>query len=96
MDVRATSIDAIIEGASKLELMGSGDRFEAGVHGASTLNALDFMVNSADVETHNASTARVYASDDLTIRAHGASNVMYSGNAAVDIDKSGGSSVRKD
>ena len=95
VDIKATSVDAKIEGASKLELMGSGDRFDVEVYGASTLNALDFIVNSSDIETHNASTARIYASENLTISANGASNVIYEGDAAVDIDKSGGSSVRK-
>lgn len=96
IDINVNSIKAKVEGASKLELEGSGDRFEVEVHGASTLNAHDFMVNDTDVETHNASTARVYASDRMTIRSQGASNVIYRGDADVEIEKGGGSSVRKD
>jgi hypothetical protein len=63
--------------------------------GASTLNAFDYDVNDVDVETHSASTARVYARDQLNIRTHGASNVVYKGNANVEIEKSGTSSARK-
>ena len=96
LDIEVNSINAIVEGASKLEIEGRGDRFEVEVHGASTLNAFDFLVNDVEVETHNASTARVYASNNLIIRSNGASNVIYKGNADVDIQKGGGSSVRKD
>jgi hypothetical protein len=96
MDIKAASVDVVIEGASKLQLVGKGDRFDAEVHGASTLNAHDFIVNVSEVEAHNASTARVYASDNLTIHANGASSVIYRGDASVEIEKSGSSSVRKD
>ena len=96
LDVEVNSLNAIVEGASKLELEGSGDRFVVEVHGASTLNAFDFEVKEALLESHSASTARIFADDDLVIRSHGASNVIYRGNADVDITKGGGSSVRKD
>ena len=96
MEINVNSIKANIEGASKLTLLGSGNRLDAIVSGASTLNALDYEVNETEVETHSASTARVYASDRLIIRTHGASNVTYRGNADVDIEKSGTSSVRKE
>ena len=96
VDVEVNSLNAKIEGASKLDLEGSGNRFDVEVHGASTLNAHDFEVNDTEVATHNASTARVFANDHLTIRSHGASSVIYRGDADVDIEKGGGSSVRKD
>ena len=96
LDLKVNSVNAKIEGASKLQMEGKGDRFVVEVHGASTLNAHDFRVNDTEVETHNASTARVYASDQMVIRSHGASNVIYKGNASVDIERGGGSSVRKD
>lgn len=96
LDVRVNSMNAKVEGASKLELEGTGNRFVVEVHGASTLNAFDFEVDDAELESHNASTARIFADDQLVIRSHGASNVIYKGNADVDIEKGGGSSVRKD
>jgi len=96
LEINVNSIKAKVEGASKLEIDGTGNRFDVEVHGASTLNAFHFEVNDTELESHNASTARVYASDQLIIRSHGASNVIYKGNADVDIEKGGGSSVRKD
>lgn len=96
LDIDVNSMNVTIEGASKLQLNGSGDKLIAKVSGASTLNAYEFSVNETEVETHSASTARVYASDHLIIRTHGASNVTYKGKADVEIEKGGGSSVRKE
>jgi phage shock protein PspC (stress-responsive transcriptional regulator) len=96
LDLDVKSINGLLEGASKLELRGSGDHLDIKVMGASTLNALEFDVNEVVVETHSASTARVYARDQLNIHTHGASNVVYKGNANVEIEKSGTSSVRRD
>lgn len=96
LEVDVNSIHAKIEGASKLELNGTGNRLNAKVSGASTLNAFDFLVDETEVETHSASTARVYAESHLNIRTNGASNVIYKGNADVDIEKGGSSSVRKE
>lgn len=96
VEVDVNSLNVKIEGASKLQLNGTGDRLTAEVSGVSTLNAYDFLVNETDVETYSASSARVYASDHLIIKTHGASNVTYKGNADVEIEKGGGSSVRRE
>jgi hypothetical protein len=96
LHVEVNSIKANVEGASKLLLSGSGQRLSAKISGASTLQSYDFIVDDTEVETHSASTARVFANDHLTIRSHGASNVTYRGGADVDIEKSGSSSIRKE
>ncbi len=95
-DVDVNSINAKVEGASKLQLTGSGNRLKVKVSGASSLNAYDFYADVTEVETHNASSAKVYASDHLVINTFGASNVTYKGHATVEIEKRGSSSVRKD
>ncbi len=95
-DVDVNSISAKVEGASKLQLNGSGSRLKVKVSGASTLNAYEFYADETEVETHNASIAKVYASEHLVVNTFGASNVTYKGNANVEIEKRGSSSVRKD
>lgn len=90
-----TSIVAKIEGASKLDLRGHGERINAEVLGASTLNSYEYDASELQIETHSASTAHVYARDLLQIKTNGASNVVYKGDAKVEIEKSGNSSVRK-
>lgn len=96
LDVEINSLNADITGAAKLQIKGSGRKFKANVSGASTLNAYDFEVYETEIETHSASTARVYAKDQLFIITHGASTVTYKGNADVEIEKSGISSVNKE
>ena len=96
LEVDVNSMNAKIDGASKLELSGAGNRLNAKVTGASTLNAYDFLADETEVETHSASSARVYAGSRLIIRTHGASKVLYKGSADVDIEKGGSSSVRKE
>lgn len=96
VNMDASSTDIEIDGASKLELSGSGEKMVAKVSGASTLNAYDFKVHETEVETHSAATARVFASDHLLIKSNGASNVSYRGEADVEIEKGGGSSVNRD
>jgi phage shock protein PspC (stress-responsive transcriptional regulator) len=96
LDANIKSLVAKIEGASKLNIEGRGDRFDVSVLGASTLNGFEFDVSEVEVETHSASTAHVYARDRLQITTHGASNVVYKGNADVEIEKSGNSSVRRE
>lgn len=95
-DVDVNSMNAKVEGASKLLLSGSGTKLKAKLSGASTLNSYDFSTDVAEIETHNASIARVYATDHLVINTFGASNVTYKGHASVEIEKRGSSSVRKD
>lgn len=97
LDINAevTSLVAKIEGASKLDMRGQGDRLEVSVLGASKFNGFDFNVSELQIETHSASTAHVFAENLLQIKTQGASSVVYKGDAKVEIEKSGTSSVRK-
>jgi phage shock protein PspC (stress-responsive transcriptional regulator) len=95
INVEVTSMVAKIEGASKLDIHGQGDRMEVAVLGASRFNGFDYNVSELQIETHSASTAHVFAQDLLQIKTHGASSVVYKGDAKVEIEKSGNSSVRK-
>jgi phage shock protein PspC (stress-responsive transcriptional regulator) len=96
LELDASIFNAKIEGASRLELNGSCNEMEMEVHGASTLDAFDFEVEDLEIRTHSVSTSRVYASERLRIRSDGASKVLYRGDAMVEIEKSGTSSVKKD
>jgi len=88
-------VTASLDGASKLELSGNGNRLEAKVMGASTLNAFDFEAREVEVSTYSASTANVNATELLIVKTFGASSVNYKGEARVEIEKSGNGSVNK-
>jgi len=96
LDLEVQILNAKTEGASRLELSGSCNETEMEVYGASTLDAFDFEVEDMEIRTQSVSTSRVYATDRLRIRSSGASKVIYRGDAMVETEKSGTSSVRKD
>ena len=96
MNIDVKSTNAVIDGASKLIMDGSGERLDLEVKGSATYEGLDYIVDELTVEAQSAATAKVYARDYLKIRTYGVSSVIYSGNAKVDIEKSGKSSVRRD
>jgi phage shock protein PspC (stress-responsive transcriptional regulator) len=95
LDINAKIVEATVDGASVLRLSGTGELLDVKVRGSSKFDGFDFDVLEASIKTYFSSTANVFARDALKIKAHGASTVVYSGNANVDIEKSGASSARR-
>lgn len=85
-----------LSGASVLDLKGNGNEMEADLAGASKLNAFDALVEKATLDVSGASTGRVNVSEQLYIKASGASKVRYRGNPRVSSNLSGSSKVDKD
>ena len=91
---RYTSV--MLSGGSTLRMYGLGDEISGEISGASELRAFDYPVRSAELNLTGASHARVTVSDELTVTASGASDLIFRGNPTVDKNISGGSSVRND
>ncbi len=89
-------VNAVISGASKLLLFGNGDELNAEVSGASSLKAFDYPVRESTLNVSGASEVKVSVSDELSVKAGGASSILYRGNPNVTSDTSGGSSVGRD
>ena len=89
-------IDMVVAGASSLVLFGSGDELKGEISGASSVKAFDFPVREVDIELSGASEGKVMVTDELKVRASGASSVLYRGNPSVTSNTSGASSVQKD
>ncbi|MFK7952997.1 MAG: PspC domain-containing protein [Ekhidna sp.] len=85
-----------IAGASELTLIGDAEDLEANIVGASQLYAFEFPTNVVDVKAIGASTAKVYANNELKANAVGASTVRYRGSAQLNSSSAGLSSVKKD
>jgi Putative auto-transporter adhesin, head GIN domain len=94
--VSSERVEIDLSGASQLNLRGSGLRLGGTLSGASRLDAFDYGVEDADLDLSGASTGRVLVSKSLIVRASGASDVRYRGNAEVRSNLSGSSTVRKD
>jgi hypothetical protein len=71
-----------LDGASKLELRGSGNNLDATVQGASQLRAYDFTTENVIVEANGVSSAKVYATNRIELREGVASKISYRGNPA--------------
>lgn len=83
-------------GASKLKLSGSGRQVEAALSGASSIYAFSYDASKISLKVNNAASAKVKATEQLTIQAKGSSSVQYRGNPKIEITKTKGSSVEKD
>lgn len=95
-NITAKYLQADLSGASELVLVGSGEDMEVDLVGASELDAFNYEVEDADINATGASTAKVYASNELQASATGASKVRYRGSARVSSNSAGLSSVKKD
>lgn len=95
-DISPDYLGADLTGASKLVLEGKAEELNVDLAGASKLDAYLFRVNEADVSASGASTAKVYANDEIVAEASGASSIRYRGSANVISDSNGLSSVKRD
>ncbi|MEM6641529.1 MAG: PspC domain-containing protein [Bacteroidota bacterium] len=95
-DVSPEYLGADVTGASSLTLEGKAKEMEIDLTGASRLDAFNFEAVDVDVSAIGASTAKVYASEELNAVAAGASSIRYRGSANVTSDSNGFSSVKKD
>lgn len=93
LDLNATKVNAVISGASYLNLRGTGEHLRAELSGASVLKAFYFPVTDAEIRASGASDGHVTVSNSLTATASGASVILYRGNPTVTSDVSGSSSV---
>lgn len=86
-----------IKGASKMDLKGTCESFKVKGSGASKINAKDLIAKNVDINVSGANHSNVYASDNITIDASGASEIVYSGNPK-NVKQSNhiGSNIRKE
>ena len=95
LDVKAPRINADITGASSVMISGKTKDFNVEGSGASDIKSFDLMTENTTLDISGACSAEVFASVKLDVQASGASGIKYKGNAAVNQDVSGASSVKK-
>lgn len=67
-------------GATEVDLRGSALYADFKTAGASEINATEFKVRSLGIETAGASELDVYVTDEMKVKARGASEIRYRGN----------------
>ena len=78
LDAKRLRLDAA--GATEVELRGNALYADFKTAGASEINAMSFRVRSLGIETAGASELEVYATDEMKVKARGASEIRYGGN----------------
>ncbi|NOT77215.1 MAG: PspC domain-containing protein [Cyclobacteriaceae bacterium] len=82
-DLNAVTLNVDLNGASSLELSGSGKFLEADIAGVSGLRAFGYEVKHCIVEAHGASTAKVNVTERLEIKEGIVSSVTHRGNPEI-------------
>ncbi len=83
-----------LNGASELRLKGSADTHAIEMSGASEVKALDFKTQKYAIETKGASSCKISVSEELSVKASGASEIKYSGSPKIiSKDVSGASDI---
>jgi hypothetical protein len=95
VELKSPKVSADLTGASSLSLKGETKEFSIEGSGSSNVRCFDLLTEETRIDMSGACDAEVFASVKLDIKASGASDVKYKGNAAVSQDVSGAGSVRK-
>lgn len=82
MDLKANKLRLETAGASEVELRGSATYADFHSAGATEIEASEFKVRSLGIETAGASELEVYVTDELKVKARGASEIAYRGRPA--------------
>lgn len=92
--VNATAVNVELSGASSLHLCGTATRFYARLSGASQMRAGCMDAQIVDIETSGASDGSIMASQKVTARSSGASDILIYGDATDrQVETSGASSI---
>lgn len=93
LDVSRLSIEST--GASDVTLKGKARYAEIELTGASSFAASELEVDNMDIECSGASSANLNVTSSLSVEAHGASTIYYTGDPEVESDVSTASELIK-
>jgi hypothetical protein len=85
-------VNAVITGASRLNLIGTADKFTLDAEGACTMEGFDFHSDWLHANLEGASTASLTVNTKLDVWASGASTVYYKGEGIVNTQELTGAS----
>lgn len=91
----AEDIKMDLDGASSVTVQGDAKYLDADLTAAARLKAYDLKLESAKIETKDASSARVTVRNSLEANASGISSIKYKGDPEVQINEDGLSNVKR-
>lgn len=96
LQVRAKTLTVQASGASDVKLSGEAERQQVNSSGSSDYRAFELRSRAAVVNVSGASDAQVFADEELSASASGASDIRYKGAARLVSNRtSGGSGVKQ-
>lgn len=94
--IEADVLKVDLSGASDARLGGRSGRLEVEASGASDFHGYDFVTDNCSANASGASSIQVTVNKELVVRASGASDVHFRGDASIrDLKSSGASSVSR-
>lgn len=95
--VKTKQTEVRLSGASRLKIVGQGQKMTADLSGASSLDSFSFTTEDLQINASGGSHAKVNVSKTLGAEASGGSEVRYIGNpTGVSSNATGGSRIIKD
>ncbi len=96
VNVNNNELRSYTSGAAKTTVSGVTAKLLAEVNGASSLDAESLRAEAAEVDASGASSASIFATDELSSDASGASKIVYSGSPAnIKKNSSGASTIKE-
>jgi phage shock protein PspC (stress-responsive transcriptional regulator) len=89
------SLDLTLKNASELDINGFVHNLNADIENASSLDALDLVIQIANIEVENASDVDLNVIQYLNAEVKNASSLRYLGTPDIDDDKDGSSTIER-
>ena len=95
-NLNLSSCDFDLSGASNIDVTGNINTAKATLSGASSLSGYGCVIESLTIDLSGASNTSLTVNNTINVKASGASNLNYKGNASINsLDVSGASSINK-
>ena len=95
-EVDVKNLTLRLSGASDAKIKGRVQFLDANANGASDLNGYDLVADNCNLSASGASGIKITANKEMNVKASGASDIYYKGDAVIrDMKTSGSSSISK-
>lgn len=95
LDLNADRLMTRGSGSSEIKLKGQAANHDIRLTGGGSLDALDFVVSTYNIEGTGAIDCKVNVLKELNVHSTGAADIEYKGNPTINSSKTGASSIKK-
>jgi len=96
LNLNADNVNTHCSGLTEFDLTGQAKSHNVDMSGSGTINALDFVTGTYNIESSGMSHCKINVMNNLSVNSSGVSEIQYRGNPAnINNNKSGVSSLQK-